>query len=122
MHCTVCRLPSAYNRAVVDTCADETLGCLCTSCIEAFFGRSLSASETTDDRCVLCDRDGFFALPKWECRTASEGHRVVIADLEATVTESVPRLCGRHYEMLRSSAEGEPDASAREVEIRGGYR
>jgi len=105
MHCTVCRLPSAYNRAVVDTVTDETLGCLCTSCIERFFGRSLSAAEQTDSTCILCDRDGFYALPKWRCRTKTDGDRLVIRDLDAPVTEATPRLCGRHYESLRASAE-----------------
>jgi len=104
MHCTVCRLPSAYNRAVVDTVDGETLGCLCTSCIESFFGRSLSEVEPTDRTCVLCDRDGFYALPKWQCRTVDDGHRVVIVDLDPTVTASTPRLCDRHYASLRDSA------------------
>jgi hypothetical protein len=103
MHCTVCRLPSAYNRAVVDTVTEETLGCLCTSCIERFFGRSLSAADPSGTTCILCDRDGFYALPKWRCQTRSEENRIVIGNLDAPVADVTPRLCDRHYEALRTS-------------------
>jgi hypothetical protein len=103
MNCTVCRLPSAYNRAVVDTVTDETLGCLCTSCIEDFFGRSLATAEATDGTCLLCKRDGFYALPKWRCETESNGHRVDIVALNAAVARATPRLCDRHYTALRNS-------------------
>lgn len=119
MHCTVCRLPSAYNRAVVDTVTGETLGCLCTSCIERFFGRSLSAAEPTEDTCILCARDGFYALPKWQCRTEEEGQRVVIVDLDPTVTGTTPRLCDRHYEALRTSAPEKTAADGAQVRTGG---
>jgi hypothetical protein len=101
MHCSVCRLPSAYNRAVVDTAEDEQLGCLCTRCTDEYFGRPLDRYESNDGTCILCDRDGFYALPQWTCRTVDRGTEIHIRGLDATVSNATPRLCERHFADLR---------------------
>ncbi|MDG5776044.1 hypothetical protein VB773_14700 [Haloarculaceae archaeon H-GB2-1] len=102
MQCSLCRLPSSYNRAVVDTVQDEPLGCLCTQCIDEFFGRLLDRYEKAGRSCLLCDRDGSYALPEWSCRTVEDESEVVVSGLEVTVEDATPRLCERHFSEFRA--------------------
>lgn len=107
MNCTTCRLPSAYNRAVVDAATEEVMGCLCTRCIEEFFGQTLSASE--QEGCLLCDRPGTVALPKWRCTSVEDERTVVITGLDAPVDADTPRICEAHLEELKDSRIGVGD-------------
>jgi hypothetical protein len=100
LHCTACRLRSAYNRAVVDVVRDEAIGCLCTNCIATFFGKSLDRFEQDAGGCVLCDRDGFMALPKWEAVTVQVDGDVHIHGVDFDVTPETPRLCDHHLHDL----------------------
>lgn len=116
IRCTACRLRSAYNRAVVDTVREETLGCLCTRCIEDFFGSSLASHERSDATCLLCDRDGLVALPKWHALTVRSGGDVRIRGVDYTITPRTPRLCDRHLSDLRQLRDGDGTGRAsREV-------
>lgn len=101
MHCTACRLRSAYNRAVVDVVRSEAVGCLCTGCIADFFGKSLQQYERNGTTCVLCDRDGFTALPKWEAITVESEGDIRICGVDFAVTAETPHLCDHHFDELR---------------------
>lgn len=99
MKCVVCGYRSSYNRAVVEVVNERELGALCPECEDDHFGRSLANGEWTDEVCVLCDRDGFYALPAWRAYVVeAEGER--IARSEYSLDSPSPHLCDSHYDLL----------------------
>lgn len=100
LHCTACRLRSAYNRAVVDVAHHEAVGCLCTNCIAEFFDQSLDRYESEGGDCVLCDRNGFMALPKWTALTVEVDGDRHIRGVDFDVTTDTPHLCDKHLHEL----------------------
>lgn len=107
MPCAICDRPSAYTRAVVDTVTDEILGSVCRCCRDEYFGRLLEQYEGSGSNCLLCDRDGFYAMPKWQCTSVWDEDGVVVTDQTATVESGTPRLCERHFFSFRSEAADE---------------
>jgi hypothetical protein len=110
--CTACGLPSSYNRAVIDSVDDEVVGCLCTSCIEDFFGRSLELFERRDETCLFCDRRGLYALPKWSCVTIEDDERIDVVGVDYCVDAATPHLCNHHFSELRADDDENPEVPA----------
>lgn len=110
MPCAICDRPSAYTRAVVDTVTEEVLGSVCRCCRDEFFGRLLERYEASGDGCLLCERDGFYAMPKWQCTSVWDEEGVVVTDQTATVESETPRLCQRHFFAFRTEATEEPSS------------
>ncbi|MFB6163562.1 MAG: hypothetical protein ABEJ31_00210 [Haloarculaceae archaeon] len=82
------------------------LGHLCPACEAAEFGRSLERGAHADDSCLLCERDGFYALPVWRATVEIvDGRRV--ARSEYSLEEPCPKLCDVHFEAV--AAEPSPD-------------
>jgi hypothetical protein len=99
MNCVACGLRSSYNRAVVDTVNDVEVGVLCPGCEADHFGQRLAAGEFSDGECLLCDRDGFFALPEWRAYVVeTDGRRV--ARSEYSLAPPSPHLCDAHFEAI----------------------
>ncbi len=96
MQCVACGRRSSYNRAVVDTVTDSEIGVLCPECEHEQFGQMLETGDWTDDECVLCDRDGFYALPEWRAYVVEiDGRR--ISRSEYSMEPACPALCDKHY-------------------------
>jgi hypothetical protein len=100
MDCLVCQRPSGYNRAVVDLESGREVGPLCVSCEREQFGEfSDELGAPGADTCVFCDRDAFWALPKWLPATYQVGHRTVsYVDYDPSTAALV--LCDEHLERL----------------------
>lgn len=97
MDCITCGLEAGYNRAVVDTLEEAEIGGFCLRCEKAEFGNSLERGYwTRDGRCALCDRDGFYALPKWEAGAEAE-EDCVVCTVDYDLTDDTVRLCDEHY-------------------------
>jgi hypothetical protein len=96
MDCVVCEKPSGYNRVVVELESGVELGGLCVRCETEKFGELGDELAGHDDQtCVFCDRDGFWALPKWLPSTyESEGHTVSYVDYDVSTTGF--QLCDEH--------------------------
>ncbi len=97
-------MPSAYNRAVVDPSTGDVLGCLCTHCINDYFGRALAAYAGDGSTCVLCDRRGDVALPEWQCTSVEDDDCVVVTGVDASISPGTPHLCAAHLDDLRGEA------------------
>ncbi|WP_232702569.1 hypothetical protein [Halobacterium wangiae] len=99
MDCVVCRKRSGYNRVVVDTESGHELGGLCVRCETEKFGELGDELGDSGTECALCDRDGFWAVPKWLPSTyESEGKTVSYVDYD--VSASTLRLCDEHLARL----------------------
>ncbi|WP_225334847.1 hypothetical protein [Halomicrobium urmianum] len=114
MKCTSCQIPFTYNRAVVDPSTGDVLGCLCTHCIDDYFGRALAAYVGGGSTCVRCDRLGDVALPEWRCTSVEDEDCVVVTGVDASVSPRTPHLCESHLGDLR----GEGTARDRAVPSR----
>lgn len=64
MECISCNEAKPPYRVVMDTIEEAILGGYCQSCEEGTFGQTMRRQEwQSTDECLLCDRDGFYALP-----------------------------------------------------------
>jgi len=117
MQCVACDQTSSDNRAVVDTVSDADLGVLCPECEHEQFGRSLTQGEWTDDCCVLCEGDGFYALPAWRASVVErDGKR--IAKSEYSLAGPTPHLCDGHFARLTEESVPEhPDAATPSIHL-----
>ena len=105
MDCIACGLRAGYNRAVVDLYSGAELDGFCLNCERGEFGRSLERSRGgTGERCLLCNRDGQFALPLWVPSLVDEAGRRV-SRVDYAVTVATPRLCDEQFDELRGGDE-----------------
>ncbi len=103
MQCVACGHQSSYNRAVVDTVDDTEIGVLCPNCERKQFGQALETGDWIDEVCVLCNRDGYYALPEWRAYVVEvDGKRV--SRSEYSMEPPSPYLCDLHYDQLTESA------------------
>ena len=110
MQCVACGRDSSYNRAVVDSVTETELGVLCPECEQDQFGQTLDEGDWSDECCVLCDRDGFYALPAWRAYVVEiDGRRV--SRSEYSLEPSSPRLCDAHFDRLTETTRGEDHAA-----------
>jgi len=96
MDCVICERRGGYNRAVVELETGVELGGLCVRCENEKFGELCEELGDPDsESCVLCDRDGLWALPKWLPSTyESDGRTVSYVDYDVSTTDF--RLCDEH--------------------------
>jgi hypothetical protein len=107
MNCLSCRLPSGYNRVLVEAGTEVEVGGLCVECEEHRIGDGLGrASRAETDGCALCAGDAHVRVPEWspEMDVRSDG-TVVWTDYR--VTEGTPGLCEEHAEGLAGRGSGE---------------
>lgn len=100
MDCIVCQRRSGYNRAVVELDSGRELGALCVCCEREQFGEfSDELGEPGATTCVLCDRDAFWALPKWLPATYKTEDRVV-SYVDYDPANAALVLCDEHLDCL----------------------
>ena len=103
MHCIVCGKRAGYNRAVVDLVSGLECGHLCVACEREAFGFALELGiGLGSDSCSFCDRDGQYAVPKWEGRS-----REVDGDLRCSVeydtSTATLLLCDEHFHRIQAT-------------------
>lgn len=92
----------------MDVHSEAELGGLCVECERESFGRTLEVgSWGKSDGCVLCPRDGHYALPTWDPQRVRENGRLV-NKVAWDVTDDTPTVCDEHLTRLL----GAPDAPA----------
>ena len=102
--CVACGRDAGYNRAVVDTLADELVGGLCLGCERERYGANLNGSTTGNPDCTFCEHDGFFALPKWQIENQAAGSRRDGLTVGYAVDGATARLCDGHVHELARAA------------------
>lgn len=108
MDCIVCGQDAGYHRAVVDTLEDIRVGGLCRECEGAEFGRSLERGRFREtDGCILCARDGLYALPVGQPTATRNDDGSVVGDVVYDISAETVRLCDEHFHEL-SEVEPEP--------------
>lgn len=120
MECVTCGRQAEPNRAVVDHVAGEIAGVLCPACETELFGDSLDEPcWNMTETCVLCQRDGFYELPKLgveladrEAADAGEAFAVRLRTDEPT-----PEMCDEHFH--RTLRDDSADAESRELQLHG---
>lgn len=100
--CVACGRDAGYNRAVVDTLADELVGGLCLGCERSSYGCDLDGT-THDPNCTLCAHDGFFALPKWRIEDRAAPSQPDSLTVGYAVDGGTSRLCDGHFHDLASA-------------------
>ena len=94
--CIACGNTAGYNRAVVDVLSDAQVGALCVNCEREEFGKSLERGRwAAVEDCAFCDRDAFYALPKWLPELHDEGGAAV-SRVDYEVTECTFCVCDEH--------------------------
>ena len=113
--CVGCGRDPGYNREIIDVVDGVVVGSLCRRCELAGLER-LGVDSLQDlyqrERCVRCDRDGFFALPRWLPEASRVGSDLV-THVDYTLDDDVPHLCDEHYhELTTESTRTSPGARA----------
>lgn len=108
--CIKCGLASGYNRAVVSLPREDSKGGLCRECEAQVFGEILSETAYRDGTCTMCNRDGFYALPRWQPFEREEDGKVIVCN-RIDITESTPTLCDEdfHQLLVSDTESGGPD-------------
>ena len=99
MKCILCGGEGGYNRAVMDLFSGSRIGQLCMNCEKDEFGNTLEYRTGGEDRtCLLCQRDGQVAFPRYTPETRLEGNHVVFT----SVIEDGrgPCLCDEHFHLV----------------------
>lgn len=104
MECVSCELRAGYNRVVIDVVTDEQLGGFCRNCELDEFGHTLSKFVSSDNTCLLCNRDGLYAIPAWEPYETTTDHHTTCG-VEYTVRDRTPSLCDEHFSDICSTFE-----------------
>jgi hypothetical protein len=95
MDCVVCEKKSGYNRAVVDLESGNELGGLCVRCEAEKFGEFSDELGEEGSDCMFCDRDGFWAVPKYLPSTYEEDGKTV-SYVDYDVSNATLKLCDEH--------------------------
>lgn len=104
--CVSCGHEAGYNRAVVDTLADELVGGLCLRCEQHSFGAELNGTVSPDDpECTFCAHDGFFAVPKWRIRSRYGSSQRGTLTVGYAVDGATARLCDGHFHDLAKAVD-----------------
>lgn len=108
MACIVCG-QDASHRAVLDLVAERRVGGLCRECERTEFGRSLERGRFREtEGCILCARDGHYALPIGRPTAAPRTDGAVEGGVEYDVDDVTVRLCDEH---LHALSETTPEAT-----------
>lgn len=112
MECVSCGLRAGYNRVIVELVRDERIGGFCRNCEFEAFGHTLSKCSSEDENCLLCNRDGLYALSTWEPYEKSRDFHITTA-VQFSVTERTPTLCDEHFHEFCLSEEPAKDPKRR---------
>jgi tRNA G26 N,N-dimethylase Trm1 len=94
--CIACGAAAGYNRAVVDVLSGGQVGALCVNCEREEFGKSLERGQwAAVENCAFCDRDAFYALPKW-LPELHEEDGATVSRVDYEVTEGTLCMCDEH--------------------------
>lgn len=100
MKCVICGHESGYNRAVIDRFSGAKIGQLCMNCEREQFGKVLEYESRGTDECVLCQRDGHVAFPRYVPTERREGDTVIIS---SAIEDEAPTLCDEHFHLITDS-------------------
>ena len=106
MDCIICGRDAGFNRVVVDSFRNEEVGGLCRECERREFGLSLLRGRYRErEGCILCARDGHYAIPRGEpvARRTPDGD--VVSDITFDVTGETECLCEEHLAAIASQAD-----------------
>lgn len=97
MNCAVCDTEGAhYNRAIVRSAAEESVGGLCSDCESELFGDTFEDPVWCQgESCVFCEDEGRIALPMHHMELIEVGEDEVIFE-DHPVVDETPRLCPDH--------------------------
>lgn len=99
MTCTICGQTAGFNRAITDVLSGQEVGRICRNCELDYFGRRLEMQDPTSDTCVFCEREGYYAIPKFVASIV-EAEGDLVSTNETEVTDSTPQLCEYHVELM----------------------
>ncbi|MFB6266187.1 MAG: hypothetical protein ABEI31_00900 [Halodesulfurarchaeum sp.] len=106
MECLICGQDAGYHRAVVERLRGEQRGGLCRECERREFGRSLHRGLYRErEGCILCARDGHFALPLGEPVATRTETGDVESEIAYDIDESTVHLCDEHLDAIASEAD-----------------
>lgn len=99
--CINCGAESEYNRRVERIDTRTVVGGLCASCETARFGDALqSLGRSASSGCVYCDTAPTYVLPEHVVSLDDGG--AIECEVEGFfVTETTPRLCRSHLDVMR---------------------
>lgn len=97
--CVGCALKPGYNRAVIDVVRDVRIGSLCRRCECDTLEDTIATVDDASDRCALCDRDGFYALPRWLPDVSRDGDTIVTR-VDYDLDDDPLYLCDEHFHEL----------------------
>lgn len=101
MICVSCGGKAGYYRAVIDTVYNSEIGGLCKNCAVEHFGKTLDIGHfNAKDGCLLCERDGYLALPIWEAEVSDSQLRKTVFTNKYEITSNTPKLCDSHADQL----------------------
>lgn len=102
MDCISCEREAGYNRAVVDVFNGIEIGGLCVGCEREEFGKTLARRRADEEgNCLLCNRDGQYALALWR-PTQRESGGDIHCSVEYDVTDRTLLLCDEHLHEIRT--------------------
>lgn len=97
LRCVRCNEGVGCDRVAVEVATDAEVGGLCAACERETFGVVLrDRTWQRPDGCVLCPRDGHFALPVIDVLI----ERPEAPDTREYVAADGPVLCDRHFHEL----------------------
>lgn len=99
MVCTICGQTAGFNRAITDVLSGQKVGRICRNCELDYFGRRLEMQDPSNDTCVFCEREGYYAIPKFVAKVV-ESDGALVSKNETKVTDSTPQLCEYHVELM----------------------
>lgn len=100
MECLSCGLGAGYNRVLVELGSETEFGGPCVGCEERRFGDCLRTGLWAEtDRCALCARDAYVAMPEWYSETERSSEGVVVRN-DYEVTAGTVGLCDEHLAVL----------------------
>lgn len=116
MECITCGLEAGYNRAVIDRFSGIELGRFCLRCERTEFGYSLERAHwMTADGCAFCERDGHYALPKWE-PYVTEREAGIHCAVDYELTETTLTLCDEHLHEIWADGNTSPAQTSTETD------
>ena len=104
--CVRCNREPGYNRAVLDLVRGVEIGSLCRNCeLGVFYVLDTSPVTTSGEghTCACCDRDGFYALPRWLPETCADTG-TVRTSVDYQLDDQPLFLCDEHFDELTGTA------------------
>lgn len=116
--CYVCRRPAGFNRAIVDPREEVEVGRICVNCERDDLDDRFDPASSTDGTCAFCQREGAYAIPRYE-PVAVETDEAVVSMVSTSLDGTPIRLCEHHLRDLRAGAEETAEAAVGEATLVG---